>query len=577
MMSVHALLVAPFETLGFMRSALVACLALALANGAVGTLLLLRRMSLDGDVLGHAVMPGAAVGFLYAGPSPTWLSVGGLVSGLAVAALAGLLARDRARHDAGLVAFYLVAVSLGVVLVAWRGSNLDIVRVLFGTVLAVDQRALPQIAAASTAVLLVIAVLYRPLAAGAFDPGFLRAVSGRAPYGAAFVVLVVLALVANFQAFGTLLAVGPILLPAAGAHCWRIGVAGTMVLAIAFGLLASVAGLLISYHANLPSGPAIVLSGGALYGASLLVTNSMRRLAPLLAGALALAMPARAESPIPVVATFTVIGDMLAQVGGDHIAIRSIVGPDGDCEAYQPTAADVGIIASTRAVFFNDLNEEFEPWLEPLLKQAGFEGAKVVVSRGVRTLSAGEEHPVSGRQLPEAIDQHAWLDPRNGVIYVRNIAEALGRLDPPNATDYGARATAYTQEIKAVDDWARKEMAGVPPAKRRVLTSHDSLRYLVNTFGITLLTVNGWTNASEPSAAELTKLGQRIRASRVKALFLDSITDPRATQRIADETGAMIGGTLYGDALSPAGGVAGSYLKMLRHDVKTLKEGMERN
>ena len=155
-MSAHALIVEPFETLAFMRAALVACLALALANGAVGTLLVLRRMSLDGDVLGHAVMPGAAVGFLYAGPSPGWLSLGGLASGLAVAALAGLLTGGRAVRDAGLVAFYLVALSLGVLLVAWRGSNVDVMRVLFGTVLAINQPALVQIAAASSVVVLVI-------------------------------------------------------------------------------------------------------------------------------------------------------------------------------------------------------------------------------------------------------------------------------------------------------------------------------------------------------------------------------------------------------------------------------------
>src|SRR5438874_2456977 len=135
MMSAHALIIEPFETLAFMRAALVACVALALSNGAVGTLLVLRRMSLDGDVLGHAVMPGAAIGFLYGGPSPTWLSLGGLASGLAVAALAGLITGGRARQDAGLVAFYLVALSLGVVLVTWRGSNVDVVRVVLCHVL----------------------------------------------------------------------------------------------------------------------------------------------------------------------------------------------------------------------------------------------------------------------------------------------------------------------------------------------------------------------------------------------------------------------------------------------------------
>lgn len=267
---------------------------------------------------------------------------------------------------------------------------------------------------------------------------------------------------------------------------------------------------------------------------------------------------------------------MLANVGGNHIVIRTIVGVDDDCELYQPTAADVATVASAGAVFLNDLNDEFEPWLEPLLKQAGFKGIKVVVTRGVRTLTE-EEHPVSGRQLPTAIDQHAWLDPRNGVIYVRNIAEALVRLDPANAGDYRARGAAYSKDIQALDDWARSEIKGVPVARRRVLTSHDSLQYLANAYGITLLTVNGWTNASEPSATELAKLAQRIRADHVKALFLDSITDPRAIQRIAGETRAAIGGTIYGDALSGAGGEADSYIRMLCHDVATLKAGMMRN
>jgi zinc/manganese transport system permease protein len=278
-MSAHALLVEPFETIAFMRAALVACVALALANGSVGTLLVLRRMSLDGDVLGHAVMPGAAVGFLYAGPSPAWLSLGGLASGFAVAALAGLITSERAQRDAGLVAFYLVALSLGVLLVAWRGSNVDVMRVLFGTVLAIDQRALVQIAAASSVIMIAIAALYRPLAIDAVDPAFLRAVGTRFPYALAFQALVVLGLIASFQAFGTLLAIGPMLLPAAAARCWRLGVGGSMLLATGFGLTASVAGLLVSYHGNLPSGPAIVLAAALLLGFSLAATSGWRYLA----------------------------------------------------------------------------------------------------------------------------------------------------------------------------------------------------------------------------------------------------------------------------------------------------------
>src|SRR5205085_8373442 len=137
--------------------------------------------------------------------------------------------------------------------------------------------------------------------------------------------------------------------------------------------------------------------------------------------------------------------------------------------------------------------------------------------------------------------------------------------------DYRTRAAGYAKQIQAVDDWARAEIASVPAAKRRALASHDSLQYIASAYGITLLAVNGWTNKSEPSAAELAKLARQIRAERVKALFLDSITDPRTMQRIAAETGAMIGGTLYGDSLSPAPGEADSYIRMLRHDVSILK------
>jgi zinc/manganese transport system substrate-binding protein len=293
--------------------------------------------------------------------------------------------------------------------------------------------------------------------------------------------------------------------------------------------------------------------------------------------ALFLTGQAFAVDRIPVVATFSVIADMLANVGGDRLDIKTIVEAGGDCELYQPTVADIATVASARAVFLNDLNEEFEPWLEPLLKQARFKGAKVVVSRGVRTLTAEEEHPVSGRQLPTAIDQHAWLDPRNGVIYVRNIAEALSSLDPSKAADYRARAAAYTKELQALDDWARRQVAAVPPGKRRALAAHDSLQYIAAAYGIALLTVNGWTNKSEPSAAELARLARQITTERVNVLFLDSITDPRTMQRIAAETGAAIGGTLYGDSLAPAPDEPDTYLKMLRHDVSVLKAGMMTN
>jgi zinc/manganese transport system permease protein len=241
-------------------------------------------MALDGNVLSHAVMPGAALGFAYAGHSLLALSLGGLTSGSIVAALTGLLGRARpARQDAGLLSFYLVTLALGVTLVALFGSNVDTVRVLFGTVLAIDIRALLQIATVSTLTMFLLAVFYRPMAVDSFDPLFLR-LTGSHGMRALFTILVLLNLVVSFQAFGTLLAIGPMLIPAAAARCWTHRPGRMMALASAMGMLASYAGLVLSYHRNLPSGPAIVMAGGAIYAVSLLTAATANAIKTRLKG-----------------------------------------------------------------------------------------------------------------------------------------------------------------------------------------------------------------------------------------------------------------------------------------------------
>ena len=308
--------------------------------------------------------------------------------------------------------------------------------------------------------------------------------------------------------------------------------------------------------------------------------NSIRALFHIIFAGVAILLgvgAAGATERIKVVATFSVIADMVANVGGDKVDLVTLVGPAGDTELFKPSLADGKSVAEAKIVFMNDLNDEFEPWLEPLLKQVRFSGAKIVVSRGVKTFTSTEERAPRNKSGEEEIDQHAWLDPKNGVIYVRNIAAALVKSDPANAADYRLRADAYIKELQALDAWAKAEIAALPAAKRRFLASHDSLQYLAKAYGITLLSINGWTNNNEPSAAQLARLAKQVRQERIHALFLDSITDPRAMQQVAKETGASIGGTLYGDALSKPGGDADTYLKMLRHNVATLKAGMMKN
>ena len=256
-----------------MRRALVGCLALALGCGPIGTILVIRRMSLMGDALSHAVLPGAALGFIFAGLSLPAMSFGGLVAGLVVALLSGLVTRlTPLREDASFAAFYLMSLALGVLLVSTHGNNVDLLHLLFGSILAVDNAALILIGAIATLSLLLLAVIYRPLVVECFDPGFLRAVGGRGGLvHTLFLALVVLNLVAGFQALGTLMAVGLMMLPAAAARFWVRELwslcAASSVLALASGLL----GLLLSYHLDIPSGPAIVLVAGLVYLTSVIL------------------------------------------------------------------------------------------------------------------------------------------------------------------------------------------------------------------------------------------------------------------------------------------------------------------
>ena len=265
------LLFAPFAEFEFMRRALVGALALALAGAPVGVFLMLRRMSLTGDAMSHAILPGAAIGYLVSGLSLPAMTLGGLAAGVAVAVASGAAARASVlKEDATLAAFYLLSLALGVTIVSLRGSNIDLLHVLFGSVLALDDQALMLVAGIATVTLFTFAVIVRPLAAESVDPIFLASVSrSGAPVHLVFMGLVVLNLVAGFHALGTLLAVGMMMLPAASARLWVEDLTALLGLAAAIGGLASLVGLLVSYHAGLPAGPAIILAAGVIYLISL--------------------------------------------------------------------------------------------------------------------------------------------------------------------------------------------------------------------------------------------------------------------------------------------------------------------
>lgn len=284
-MTPYEVLIAPFAEFEFMRRALVGVLALSLGAGPVGAFLMLRRMSLTGDAMAHGILPGAAIGFLVSGLNLFAMTIGGLIAGLIVAVGAGVVARaTQMKEDASLAAFYLISLALGVLIVSLKGSNLDLLHVLFGTVLGIDDATLLLIAGISTVTLVTLAVIWRPLVLECVDPTFLASVSRAGGTShIAFLSLVVLNLVGGFHALGTLLAVGLMMLPAATARFFVRDLTALVALATLVAFVSGAAGLLVSYHLGAPSGPAIILVAGGAYAFAVLfgpVGGLISRLVP---------------------------------------------------------------------------------------------------------------------------------------------------------------------------------------------------------------------------------------------------------------------------------------------------------
>ena len=275
-MSFQAVLIAPFTEFEFMRRALAAVVALSLGGAPIGVFLMLRRMSLIGDAMAHAILPGAAIGFLLSGLNLFAMTAGGLVAGFAVALLAGVVARSTGlKEDTSIATFYLTSLALGVTIVSIKGSNIDLLHVLFGNILAMDDRTLLLVAINATITMLVLAVIYRPLVIESVDPLFLRTVSGAsAPAHLMFLALVVINLVSGFQALGTLLAVGLMILPAGISRFWSRDVTGMICIAALSAIVSGYAGLVLSFQTHVPSGPAIILVAAVLYLGSVLFGRS---------------------------------------------------------------------------------------------------------------------------------------------------------------------------------------------------------------------------------------------------------------------------------------------------------------
>lgn len=271
---------------------------------------------------------------------------------------------------------------------------------------------------------------------------------------------------------------------------------------------------------------------------------------------------------IKVVASFSVLGDMVHQIAGDLAEVTVLVPPDGDAHTFDPSPADAEKLAGAALVVSNGLG--LDGWLDRLAKSAGYGGPRVVASEKITSRQMTE----GGRAV---IDPHGWQDLRNGILYVRTIEAALEAADPGNTIAYAKRASSYVQDLAALDTEVRAAIEKVPRAKRRVISSHDAFGYFSGAYGVTFLAPQGLSTDSEPSAGDVARLVDQIRQEHIGALFLENMADHRLIDVIASETGVVTGGTLYADALSPPSGPAPTYAGMFRNNVPKLVAGMLKN
>ena len=280
------------------------------------------------------------------------------------------------------------------------------------------------------------------------------------------------------------------------------------------------------------------------------------------------------DKPIRAVATFSILGDMVSRIGGEHVAVTTLVGPNGDAHVYRPTPAAARAVSEAHILVVNGL--DFEGWLDRLIEASDFNAVRVVATAGIEPITVEDAGRDDHDHDHGASDPHAWQSLRQAVIYVDNITMALAKADPEKASTFHRNRAAYVAEIEALDAEIRGMFAELPPGSRTIVTSHDAFQYFGRDYGLTFIAPQGLSTASEASAKDVAGLIELIRSRGIRAVFPENVADPRLLERIADETGAAIGGKLYPGALSGPDGPVPTYVDMMRHNARTLAQALLR-
>jgi zinc/manganese transport system substrate-binding protein len=306
-----------------------------------------------------------------------------------------------------------------------------------------------------------------------------------------------------------------------------------------------------------------LLAASTLVVTGILPVSAQGQISPGLSAA-----PAAPEgNRLKVVASFSILGDLVAQIGGERVALVTLVGPNGDAHVYAPTPSDARHVTEASVLVFN--GQKFEGWLDKLVKASGTKAILIEASKGVKTIklasATGHEHGHGGEA-----DPHLWQDPMRVKTYVANIRDALIAADPAGSVVYTANAVRFMGELDLLDKDAKAAFAKIPQASRKIITSHDAFGYFATAYGVTFIAPRGVSTEAEPSAKDVAKVITQAKREKIKAIFMENITNPRVIEQIARETGAKSGGKLYSDALSSADGPAGTYIAMMQHNIREI-------
>lgn len=570
--NLYTLIIDPFAQHAFLLRALLGCGALSLGCGAVGSFLTLRRMGLVADALSHGLFPGVAIAFLLAGFHMGLLSIGGALTATCLA----LVAERMTYHTTltkdsvfSVLVFFSTAVALFIL--AMFGNYTDVMHILMGNVLALSQDNLYWLGGTASLTLVIIALIYRPLILKSFDPHFFKITQPR--YGwvdMLFLLLVTLNTVCAFQALGSLLALGLLLIPAITARLLSKHIWSMCILSIGIAFLSSLTGILCSYYGGYPTGPAIILVTTVFYGWACLwrwktkhlgIVRRIGLVAPFLLMPFYLTVKAQQLIHAHVVVSFTVLKDFVHVLTGQQLRVVSLAGANQDPHTFEPSPQDIKKLSQAQMVILNGLNLE-NHWLPAFLRTQTNTNV-VVASADVKP----RFFKIGKQDIP---DPHAWHDVANAATYVNIIASALIKRWPHLEDSITKNKKRYLQELGALDQWIRQRIAAIKHTRRHVITTHDGFGYFEDAYGIIFLSPLGPSTNAEVSPENITNILQAAKEYNVRGIFFENMISQNLVRMLAKELNLRIGGTLYSDALSKPEEGASTYIKMMRHNLNCL-------